>query len=92
MSNLRRDVARLARDGRRPVAIDDQVPAFLIGSADRPLNRLEHLIPAIDPRLRVVVAAPRPLQVGDDGHVGPARSSRSCPAPVRSEVRARCAW
>jgi hypothetical protein len=72
VEHLRRDVTRLARGGGRPVAIDDQVPAFLIGSADRPLNRLERLIPAIEPRLRVVVADPRPLQVGDDGHVGPA--------------------
>jgi hypothetical protein len=72
VSNLRRDVARLTRGGAHPAAIDDQVPAFLIGSADRPLNRLERLIPAIDPRLHVVVAGPRPLQVGDDGHVGPA--------------------
>jgi hypothetical protein len=73
VDNLRADVGRLARAGRAPVAIDDQVPAFLIGSADRPLNRLERLVPAIERRLRVVVADRRPLQVGDDGHVGPAR-------------------
>jgi hypothetical protein len=54
------------------VAIDDQVPGFLIGSADHPLNRLERLIPAIEPRLHVAVAGARPLQVGDDGHLGPA--------------------
>jgi hypothetical protein len=73
VENVRADVGRLARAGRAPVAIDDQVPAFLIGSADHPLNRLERLIPAVEPRLRVVVAGDRPLQVGDDGHVGPAR-------------------
>jgi hypothetical protein len=72
VQNVRTDVARLRREGRRPVAIDDQVPGFLLGSADRPLNRLERLIPAIEPRLGIVVAGPRPLQVGDDGHVGPA--------------------
>jgi hypothetical protein len=72
VENVRRDVARLLREGRRPVAIDDRVPAFLIGSADHPLNRLERLIPAIEPRLEVVVAASRPLQVGDDGRIGPA--------------------
>jgi hypothetical protein len=71
--NLRHDVARLSRAGGRPVAIDDQVPAFLVGSADHPLNRLERLVPAIEPRLRVTVADPSPLQVGDDGHVAPAR-------------------
>jgi hypothetical protein len=71
--HLRHDVARLSRAGGRPVAIDDQVPAFLVGSADHPLNRLERLVPAIEPRLRVVVADPSPLQVGDDGHVAPAR-------------------
>src|SRR2546423_2345727 len=70
VANLRSDVARLSRGGRHPVAIDDQVPGFLLGSADHPLNRLERLVPAIDPRLRIVVAAARPLQVGDDGHVG----------------------
>jgi hypothetical protein len=70
--NVRHDVARLRASGRRPVAIDDQVPGFLIGSSARPWNRLERLIPAIDPRLRVVVADARPFQVGDDGHVGPA--------------------
>jgi hypothetical protein len=73
VENVRSDAARLSRGGRTPVAIDDQVPAFLIGSADHPLNRLERLIPAIEPRLRVVVAGRRPLQVGDDGHIGPAR-------------------
>ncbi|MEA2470902.1 MAG: hypothetical protein QOE38_1901 [Thermoleophilaceae bacterium] len=72
VTNVRADVARLAAGGHRLVAIDDQVPGFLIGSADHPLNRLEHLIPAIEPRLRVVVAAARPLQVGDDGHIAPA--------------------
>jgi hypothetical protein len=70
--NVRSDVARLAREGRPLVAIDDQVPGFLIGSADHPLNRLERLIPAIEPRLHVAVAGARPLQVGDDGHLGPA--------------------
>ncbi len=73
VANVRHDTSQLVRDGGHPVAIDDQVPAFLIGSADRPLNRLERLIPAIDPRLSVVVAGARPLQVGDDGHVGPAQ-------------------
>jgi hypothetical protein len=72
VKNVRRDVARLARGTREPVAIDDQSPGFLIGASARPWNRLERLIPAIEPRLRVVVADPRPLQVGDDGHVGPA--------------------
>jgi hypothetical protein len=72
VENLRRDVGRLARGGSQPVAIDDQVPAFLIGSADAPLNRLERLVPAVDPRLRVVAAGQRPMQVGDDGHVGAA--------------------
>jgi hypothetical protein len=72
VKNVRGDVARLARGGRKPVAIDDQSPGFLIGTAARPWNRLERLIPAIEPRLRVAVADPRPLQVGDDGHVGPA--------------------
>ena len=70
VENLRRDVGRLVRGGGAPVAIDDQVPAFLIGSADAPLNRLERLIPAVEPRLGVVTAGARPLQVGDDGHVG----------------------
>jgi hypothetical protein len=73
VEHVRHDVAGLARGGRRPVAIDDQVPAFLLSSADRPLNRLEHLIPAIEPRLRIAVAGARPLQVGDDGHIGPAQ-------------------
>jgi hypothetical protein len=72
VENVRHDVSRLAAARRPLVAIDDQVPAFLIGSADRPLNRLEHLIPAIDPRLHVAVAGARPLQVGDDGHIGSA--------------------
>jgi hypothetical protein len=72
VTNVRHDVAMLAGDGRSLVAIDDQAPAFLIGSAERPLNRLEHLIPAIEPRLRMVVAGTRPLQVGDDGHIAPA--------------------
>jgi hypothetical protein len=72
VENIRRDVSRLLGEGRRPVAIDDQVPAFLIGSADHPLNRLERLIPAIEPRLQIAVAAARPLQVGDDGRIGPA--------------------
>jgi hypothetical protein len=72
VENVRRDVSRLAAAGRPLVAIDDQVPGFLIGSADHPLNRLERLIPAIDPRLHVAVAAARPLQVGDDGHIGSA--------------------
>jgi hypothetical protein len=72
VDNVRHDVARLLSEGRRPVAIDDQVPAFLIGSADHPLNRLERLIPAIEPRLKIAVAASRPLQVGDDGRIGPA--------------------
>jgi hypothetical protein len=72
VQNLRRDVTSLTRSGERPVAIDDQVPAFLIGSADAPLNRLERLIPAVDPRLRVAAAGSHPLQVGDDGHVGAA--------------------
>src|SRR4051812_22912386 len=70
VANIQDDVGRLIRGGARPVAIDDQVPGFLIGSADHPLNRLEHLVPAIEPRLHVVVAGPRPMQVGDDGHVG----------------------
>jgi hypothetical protein len=73
VENVRHDVDQLARGGRTPLAIDDQVPGFLIGSADHPRNRLERLIPAIEPRLHVVVAGSRPLQVGDDGHVGPAR-------------------
>src|SRR3954467_1939558 len=72
VENVRSDVSRLARAGRPLVAIDDQVPGFLIGSADHPLNRLERLIPAIDPRLRIAVAGSRPLQVGDDGHIGAA--------------------
>jgi hypothetical protein len=72
VAHVRGDVARLAASGRTLAAIDDQVPGFLIGSADRPLNRLEHLIPAIEPRLHVVVAGARPLQVGDDGHIAPA--------------------
>src|SRR4051812_31604108 len=72
VANVRGDVAKLAVKGRRPVAIDDQVPGFLIGSGDHPLNRLEHLVPVIEPRVRVVVAAARPLQVGDDGHIAPA--------------------
>jgi hypothetical protein len=70
--NARRDVARLAADGREPLAIDDQTPAFLIGSSAQPWNRLERLMPTIAPRLHVVVAGAHPLQVGDDGHVGPA--------------------
>jgi hypothetical protein len=70
VQNVRSDVSRLARAGRSLVAIDDQVPGFLIGTADHPLNRLERLIPAIDPRLHVAVAGARPLQVGDDGHIG----------------------
>jgi hypothetical protein len=73
VENVRADVGRMVRAGRSPVAIDDQVPAFLIGSADHPLNRLERLMPAVEPRLRVVVGSSQPLQVGDDGHVGPAR-------------------
>src|SRR4051812_1291126 len=73
VENIRDDVGRLVRGGHRPLAIDDQLPAFLIGSADHPLNRLERLMPVVEPRLRVVVAAARPLQVGDDGHVGAAR-------------------
>src|SRR4051812_43993220 len=72
VENIRSDVARLARAGRPLVAIDDQVPGFLIGTADHPLNRLERLIPAIDPRLQIAVAGSRPLQVGDDGHIGAA--------------------
>jgi hypothetical protein len=72
VENVQHDVARLAAAGRPLVAIDDQVPGFLIGSADHPLNRLERLIPAIDPRLHVAVAGSRPLQVGDDGHIGSA--------------------
>jgi hypothetical protein len=72
VANARRDVARLASGDRRPQAIDDQTPAFLIGSSAQPWNRLERLIPTIAPRLHVVVAGTRPLQVGDDGHVGPA--------------------
>ena len=72
VENVRSDVSRLASAGRPLVAIDDQVPGFLIGSADHPLNRLEQLIPAIDPRLHVAVAGSRPLQVGDDGHIGSA--------------------
>jgi hypothetical protein len=72
VENVRSDVARLSRAGRALVAIDDQVPGFLIGSADHPLNRLERLIPAIEPRLHVAVAGARPLQIGDDGHIGPA--------------------
>jgi hypothetical protein len=72
VENVRGDTARLARGPRQPVAIDDQSPNFLIGPSARPWNRLERLIPAIEPRLRVVVADPRPLQVGDDGHIGPA--------------------
>jgi hypothetical protein len=72
VENVRSDVARLSREGRPLVAIDDQVPGFLIGTADHPLNRLERLIPAIAPRLHVAVAGARPLQVGDDGHIGPA--------------------
>lgn len=71
VEHLRADVARL--DPGKSDAIDDQVPAFLIGSSARPWNRLERLIPAVEPRLRVVPAAADPLQVGDDGHVGPAR-------------------
>ncbi|MEA2459393.1 MAG: hypothetical protein QOC95_2365, partial [Thermoleophilaceae bacterium] len=35
VEHIRADVARLARGGGHPVAIDDQVPGFLIGSADR---------------------------------------------------------
>jgi hypothetical protein len=72
VENVRSDVSRLARAGRPLVAIDDQVPGFLIGTADHPLNRLERLIPAIDPRLHIAVAGSRPLQVGDDGHIGAA--------------------
>jgi hypothetical protein len=72
VEHVRSDIARLARAGRPLVAIDDQVPGFLIGTADHPLNRLERLIPAIDPRLRIAVAGTRPLQVGDDGHIGTA--------------------
>src|SRR4051812_37181570 len=72
VTNVRHDASRLVASGRQRAAIDDQVPAFLIGSADHPLNRLSHLIPAIEPRLPVAVAAARPLQVGDDGHIAPA--------------------
>src|SRR3954469_24857909 len=72
VENVRSDVSRLARARRPLVAIDDQVPGFLIGTADHPLNRLERLIPAIDPRLHIAVAGARPLQVGDDGHIGAA--------------------
>lgn len=70
VEHLRADVRGL-RPGSE--AIDDQVPAFLIGSSARPWNRLERLVPAVEPRLRIVPAAANPLQVGDDGHVGPAR-------------------
>jgi hypothetical protein len=66
VEHLRADVARLDA----PEAIDDQVPAFLIGSSAKPWNRLERLVPAVEPRLRIVAAAAHPFQVGDDGHVG----------------------
>ncbi len=70
VTNARRDVARLSSGGRHPAAIDDQTPAFLIGSSAQPWNRLERLMPTIAPDLHVVVAGAHPLQVGDDGHVG----------------------
>src|SRR3954451_23463801 len=49
VANIQDDVGRLVRGGAQPVAIDDQVPGFLIGSADHSLHRLEHLVPAIEP-------------------------------------------
>jgi hypothetical protein len=102
VENVRGDVSRLARARRPLVAIDDQVPGFLIGTGDHPLNRLEHLIPAIDPRLHIAVAGSRPLQVGDDGHIGAAVLQPLVSGPsalsgvgrlrvARGQARRRCA-
>jgi hypothetical protein len=71
-ANMRSDAARLKRSGAALDTIDDQTPAFLIGPRHRPWNRLERLVPAIAPDLRVVPAGPSPLQVHQDGRVGPA--------------------
>ena len=70
--NLQRDADRLERQGASLVTIDDQTPAFLVGPRHRPWNRLERLVPAIAPQLRVVPAAARPLQVHQDGRLTPA--------------------
>ena len=70
-TNLQRDAARFERSGARLAVIDDLTPAFLIAPPHKPWNRLERLVPAIAPQLRVVTADPRPLQVRQNGEVMP---------------------
>jgi hypothetical protein len=68
VQNLRADAARLG--GAR--VMDDQVPGLLVASVDKPWNRLEYLMPAVEPRVQVVVADERPRLVRGDGHIVPA--------------------
>src|SRR4051812_48725983 len=72
VENVRSDVSRLARAGRRLVAIDDQVPGFLIGTADHPLDRLRAPVPAVDPPPPLAGGGARPRQVGGGGDIGSA--------------------
>jgi hypothetical protein len=70
-TNLRHDSERLARAGANLTTLDDQTPAFLIAPSHKPWNRLQRFIPAVAPRLRVVPAHRRPLQVRQNGMVMP---------------------
>jgi hypothetical protein len=71
--NMQRDADRLRRAGTQPVVIDDQTPGFLIGARHRPWNRLERLVPAVAPSVRVIPAGAGPLQVHQNGELTPAR-------------------
>jgi hypothetical protein len=82
VGHLRADAAALSRGGRTPVAIDDRLPDYIIAGSGAPWNRLERLVPAIVPSLRIAVAAAHPLQVRDDGHVRPARLQPLTSGPV----------
>jgi hypothetical protein len=71
VENMQRDAARLERAGSSLQVLDDQTPAYLIAPPHKPWNRLERLIPAIAPELKVVPAGPNLLQARQDGNVIP---------------------